>query len=570
MFDNYTEPDLLPAQKGRDMCTKTRGTFLRILLLLAWGMAFAQAPDVPDTIFVNGRIFTATNARPYAEAIAVKGSRILAVDTNQQISAMARPNTRRIDVGGRLVIPGINDAHVHFDEGPLGISVDFGDSAPSCAQVFDRLEKAVRKAPPGSLLTGAIDPTAFFDPACVPSTLDRIAPEDAVVLWTPSLHAAMLNQAATRKFSVRMSDPPVLGGWFGKDMKAERWDGVVHEYAWFRIFQMLPSDRGTEQARLQRFLNREAQWGVTSITLIESKPRRRVEMLSSVNSGLRVRVVPSPLTEGNRRLKPEYPAVPQRISDRVSVTGVKWWLDGSPFERSCAMRAPYTDDPSTSGQINFSPGEMRAILVEAQQRNTQLILHTVGDRTAETLLSAIEATGGADAWRRQRLRIEHGDGLTPDLVPRARKLGVIVVQNPTHLQIGELAVQRFGANRAAMQRPLRSLLAAGIPIVLASDGAAGEPELNPYLNIMLASGYPGKPAESLTREQAVIAYTRTAAYAEFAEKDKGTLEAGNFADFAVLSQDIFKIPPQQIPKTESLLTVVGGAVVYNAGIVSVK
>lgn len=134
---------------------------------------------------------------------------------------------------------------------------------------------------------------------------------------------------------------------------------------------------------------------------------------------------------------------------------------------------------------------------------------------------------------------------------------------PYTLGGGEILVRRFGSERAALESPLRSLLAAGVPLVLASDGSAGEPELNPYLNIMLASEYPGKPKESLTREQAVIAYTRTAAYAEFAEDTKGTLEPGKLADLAVLSQDIFKVALGELAKTESVLTVVNGKTVYS-------
>lgn len=536
---------------------------VRILLLfIASGCleAYAQT-GAPDVILVNGRVFAGTDSQHYAQAIAIKGSRIVAVGTSREISLMAGSQVRRIDLGGRLVIPGINDAHVHFDEEPLAISVDSGMD-PTFAQVLGRLAQAVRRATRGALLTGVIDPAAFFESSCTPAALDRIAPENPVVLWTPTLHAAILNQKATRKFDIRATDPPVLGGWFGKNMKAGHWDGVVHEYAWFRILAALSSDRAADEVRLRRFLAREARWGVTSITLIETKPTRRVEMLSTVNAGLHVRIVPSPLTDENHRLPAEHPLVPARLADRVSVSGVKWWLDGSPFERSAAMRAPYADDPSTSGQINFSLREIRDILEEARQRSTQLLFHTSGDRAAETLLRAMEDTGGSDAWPKRRLRIEHGDGLTPDLVPLVRKVGAIVVQNPTHLRAVELFARRYGPDRAAMESPLRSLLKAGIPVVLASDGATGEPELNPYLNIMLASEYPGKPKESLSREQAVIAYTRTAAYAEFAEDTKGTLEPGKLADLAVLSQDIFKVAPDQLSKTESVLTMINGKMVY--------
>jgi predicted amidohydrolase YtcJ len=544
---------------------KTNGALVIWALLLflpAESRKVRAQTDGPDVVLVNGRVFTAVDSRPFAQAIAIKGSRILAVGTSHEISALAGSTTRRIDVGGRLVIPGVNDSHVHFDEEAIATHLDFGDSELACTQLLERIRQAIRKAPRGALFTGTITQQAFFDPVCTPAALDQIARETAVVLWTPTLHAAMLNQAATRRLNIRTADPPVLGGWFGKDMKAARWDGVVHEYAWLGIFEILPTDRAAEERRLKRFLDREAQWGVTSITLIEPKPTRRVEMMSTVNSELRVRVVAVPLTEKSHRLTPEHPLVPAPLSDRISVTGVKWYLDGSPLERSAATRSPYSDDPNTSGQVDFSSQQIRAILEEARQRNTQLLFHTAGDRAAETLLRAMEQTGGGDVWPRQRLRVEHGDGLMPDLLPRARKLGLIVVQNPTHLRGRELLIQRFGPLRDAKESPLRSLLAAGISVVLASDGEAGGPELNPYLNIMIASHYPGRPQESLTRAQAVIAYTRTAAYAEFADDKKGTIEPGKLADLAVLSQDIFNIPAAELPKTESVLTMVDGKIVY--------
>jgi len=148
----------------------------------------------------------------------------------------------------------------------------------------------------------------------------------------------------------------------------------------------------------------------------------------------------------------------------------------------------------------------------------------------------------------------------PDLIPRAKTLGVIVVQNPTHLGLN---LKQWGPQRAPRNQPLRTLLDAGIPLALGSDGPN-----NPYLNIMLASTYRGKPSEALTREQAVIAYTLTAAYAEFAEKDKGSLEPGKLADLAVLSQDIFRVPAEDLPKTVSVLTMVAGHIVYDANVLS--
>jgi len=210
----------------------------------------------------------------------------------------------------------------------------------------------------------------------------------------------------------------------------------------------------------------------------------------------------------------------------------------------------------------LSENEMPAILRESVQNDDQLLVHVVGDRTIEAVLNAMDATGGKDVWAKRRVRFEHADSLMPDLIPRAKALGVIVVQNPTHLGLN---VKQWGPQRAHRNQPMRALLAAGIPLAIGSDGPN-----NPYLNILLASTYRGKPSEALTREQAVVAYTLTAAYAEFAEKDKGSLEPGKLADLAVLSQDIFRVSTDDLPKTVSVLTMVGGRIVYDANAVSTR
>jgi len=268
-------------------------------------------------------------------------------------------------------------------------------------------------------------------------------------------------------------------------------------------------------------------------------------------------------TTVNGRDKTEGRSLPVHPTPLITVSGTKWLLDGSPIERTAALRKPYTDLPSTSGQLDFPQKEMEAMLRESLQNDDQLMVHAVGDRATELFLNAMDATGGPKVWSDRRVRIEHGDGIMPELIARVKRMGLIVVENPTHLALRELFVKRFGVERADQMQPMRSLLDAGISLALGSDGPN-----NPYLNIMLATIYPGKPREAITREQAVIAYTLTAAYAEFAEKEKGSLEPGKFADLAVLSQDIFSVPSPELPKTESVLTMLGGKIVYDAKVLS--
>jgi predicted amidohydrolase YtcJ len=274
---------------------------------------------------------------------------------------------------------------------------------------------------------------------------------------------------------------------------------------------------------------------------------------------------------------------PPHVRDRnnVSVNGLKWILDGDPLVRTAALREPYADSPQNRGREDFSEKEMETMLRESIRRDEPLLVHIVGDRATEDFLKAMMATGGPAVWSQRRVRIEHGEGLLPDLIPQAKDLCVIVVQNPTDFTLGKLFVKRYGTEGAAHRQPFHSLLQAGIPTAIGSDGATitrsstsapfqPDTEINPYLNIMFGANDPFRPEESMTREQTVIAYTLTAAFAEFAEKDKGSLEPGKFADLAVLSQDVFQVKSEDLPKTESVLTMVGGKIVYDAKVVSVQ
>jgi predicted amidohydrolase YtcJ len=223
------------------------------------------------------------------------------------------------------------------------------------------------------------------------------------------------------------------------------------------------------------------------------------------------------------------------------------------------MRAPYADDPTTSGQTDYPDSEVRAILSEAVEHDLPLMIHVTADGSTDQLLNQMDATGGEKVWANRRLRIEHGNGLMEDLIPHAKKLGVLVAENPIYVLE---PLKPLGPHRAPVWTPCHSLLDAGIPLVLASDSGPGLPLLNPFLNMQIATTYPPFPKEAITREQALIAFTRTAAYSVFAEDRLGTLEAGKQADLAMLSQDIFKVSNDDLPKTESVLTIIGGKIMY--------
>jgi len=509
--------------------------------VLAGIATLGQAPPPPIVIH-HAKIFSGVAGRPFAEAIAIRGDRIVAVGTNDQILSAAGPSTRRIDAGGRLVVPGFNDAHTHLGPQPPSEAIPVNGQEPSWAEVHSGLQDAIAKAPAGPMLTASIGSRVLEDRTVNRDALDAISASRPIRLNVWTGHGVILNSAALRLYNIRddQRDPP--GGRYGRDANG-RLDGRLDEYAGFRLSLLVDENRQREV--WQGIARQLAAFGITSVQNMTFDAARDRAYFGQHPPSFRIRTMPMIANWSEAAAAPLEPH-----------QAVKIIVDGTPVERNAAMRQPYTDDSSTSGRLNLSEADLCAAVRNATAVHRQLLLHVVGDRAVLAALACMEAQTGVN-WPSQRVRFEHGDMVTPELFGRVKKLGVIVVQNPTHFTIGDVLDARWGRDRSAVAQNARSLIAAGIPFAIGSDGS-----LNPFLNIMLACLHPARPSEALTREQAVEAYTRGAAFAEFAEADTGTLEAGKRADLALLSQDIFTMPLPELPKTESILTLVGGNIVY--------
>jgi predicted amidohydrolase YtcJ len=516
----------------------------------------------PDLVMFNGKIFTSNTRQPYVDALAIRGDRIVAVGTSRDALALVGKNTKCIDLAGHTVVPGINDAHNHLSVAPEAESLSIKSEDPKWKEVKDALVVACDKAPKGKWIEGTFGDAILADPLPTRRELDGLCPDQPVALVDWTGHASILNSLALAKLAVREDEPDPQGGKFvrGSDGKLT---GRIFEFAQFQIDRRLSELVNDEEAvrQLNEFFAHSARMGITTIQnmSVPITDDRAAALLAKSPPPIRIRLIWFGFTDQHGRVLKDRRDLPLHPAPLVTVSGTKWIIDGTPIEHSAAMRKPYADRPDTSGELNFSEKEMKDILRESLQRNDQLMVHVVGDRTVEAFLRAMEATGGEKVWGQRRVRFEHGDGIMPDLIPAVKRLGVVEVQNPTHLS---LDLPRWGPGRAEHDQPMRSLLEAGIPVAIGSDG----PD-NPFLNIQLATTYEGKPNEALTREQAVIAYTLTSAYAEFLEKDKGSLEPGKLADLAVLSQDIFNVSAEDLPKTESVVTMVGGKIVYDAKVV---
>ena len=499
------------------------------LVLVLFSAAVVNAAIAePSLVLLSGRVFTGDTARPWAEAVAIEGDRISAVGTTAEIKALAGATTKVIDLAGRLVIPGINDAHMHPGFAAPVFRTDLGMD-PSPVRVEAAVHNAFEETTPDTWIVFDIGMSALLDPEVNAESLELVAPGRKVLLIAWTGHGAILSNAAMAALDVKPDAKDPDGGWYGRDANG-RLDGRAFEYAQYPLERRV-ADSATDAELVEhvRAWSEEAlSYGITSAQVMPwGSEKRFIDALARAKTPLRVRVID--------------------LLDHADTKtdAVKWILDGTPLERNAALRnEPYA--AGGKGRLNFKDFAPMVRAAAAAAAKRQLLVHAVGDLAAETALKSF-----AQNPTLVRPRIEHGDGVQRDLFPLAKSTGAVIVQNPTHFE----ARPFFPSGDYQL---LKSFLTAGIPIALGSDGPT-----NPYLNILLATERRNNPDEALTREEAVRAYTSGSAYAEMKEREKGTIAKGMLADMAVLSQDIFEVPPPALPETQSVLTIVGGKVVYS-------
>lgn len=526
----------------------------------------AQQKTEADLILHNGIIFTADLAIPYVEALAIKDGKILSIGLVSEVEKMAGPQTDRIDLKGNLVIPGINDAHFHLSPIPEGNHLILTPQEPTWEEVIEQTKEAVKNEVPGTWIFGSIGEKVLLNPQANRSFLDSISPENPMLLTAYFGHGYIINSKAMTDLGISEDESDPLGGYYERANGTSKLNGRFYEYADWNASRKLGQRVAEEVAikQYQEFGEMALGFGITSIQNLSMVPVGEfISGWSKSGIPIRMRAIRFPMTTQETRLFDEDREIPERPYPElpITVSGTKWILDGTPIERGAAVRTSYQDSPGNFGRLNFEESEIEAIVLESLEWMDQLLVHSTGDKTSEVVFEAMRKAGPKVNWPEKRVRIEHGDRILEDLIPEARELGVVVVQNPTHFTLVETLITRHGIGSNFV--PLKTLLEKGIPLALGSDGP-----INPYLNIMLAAIHPINPSEAITREQAVRAYTFGSAFAEFQEKEKGTLTVGKFADLAVLSQNIFQIPMEALPGTTSILTMINGKVVFDSKVLS--
>lgn len=518
---------------------------LVLIFLLQQTKSVAQKADI---ILFNGKIFTSDTSKLFIEALAIKGNKILATGNNKAIKNLSTPKTKKIDLKGKTVVPGFNDAHDH-----LGFLIPVGQffftefSVPGLSKeaVIDSLARLVKKATSHQWIQGTIGLTVFNDTSVRRRLLDRIAPNNPVALQIMWGHGMIVNSKALREVNISDTATEPLSGWYERVPGTKYLTGALYEGSQFSVWQAITiSEPANTIKALRAHANEELELGITTVQNMSANFQGNAarRFFSEAKLPVRTRIIAMPgSTEFGRSLM-EWNHPDSHITPLTYVSGIKYVIDGTSLEQTALMTKPYPNRTNGYGRLNFPLDTVKQILKEALVTNRQLMMHIVGDSSIKVVLRLMKQMASDNRWKEKRIRIEHGVSvLTDEVIKEVNDMGIIIVHTPQY----------------GMRSPLQKWLSTGIHLAVGPDAL-----INPYLNILMMTTRQVNSKENLTREQAVIAYTLGSAYAEFAENYKGTLTPGKLADIAVLSQDIFTIPAQQLPATHSVLTIIDGKIVY--------
>lgn len=515
------------------------------IVLIGITGVFGQQADI---ILTNGKIFTGDTAHLFVQALAIRGNKIMETGTNATIQKLAGSRTKKIDLKGKTVVPGFNDAHDHLGWLiPVGQSffTEFSVPGPSKAAVLDSLQRLVKQAAPGQWIQGTIGLTVFNDSSFRRWMLDSIAPNHPVSLMIMWGHGMILNSKALKAVHISDTARDPLSGWYERLPGTNYLTGALYEGSEFPVWQALTLSEPRQLIKsLRSHAAEELAFGITTVqnmsATLQGNAARRIFAMADLPVRTRIIAMPGS-TENGRNIK-EWTSNNYRVARLSYVSGIKYVIDGTPLEQTALMTTAYPNRKDWYGRLNFPLDTIRQILKEALASDRQLMMHIVGDSTTRIVLGLMKQLAGDDKWKSKRVRIEHGTGIrTAADIKNIKDMGIILVHTPQY----------------GLQLPLRSMLETGVHIAIGPDDI-----INPFLSIMMVTSRQADPKENLTREQAVIAYTKGSAYAEFAEEKKGALVKGMLADLAVLSQDIFTIPAELLPFTKSLMTIIDGKILH--------
>lgn len=531
-----------------------------------------------DLILTNARIYTVDPAQPWVEAVAVRDGRLLAVGAAADIDALAGPNTRRIDADGRLVLPGLTDSHVHFlgwAERRHQVNL-FG--LTDLSDVRERLTAALRTAGPEEWIIGWGWDDNQWDERPTAAWLDRVAPHRPVLLARMDMHTWWVNSRVLEMAGISAETPDPPQSTISRDAAGQP-TGLLSEWNALALIEPhIPRPSETRQRRLLAEAVAAAnRLGLTGIH------DQRVER----EGGESLRLFQQLRREGRLTLRvhhniaADYLPEATRLGlqaglgdDTLWLGHVKAFADGTMGSRTAYMLAPFEGEPDNTGVVVKSAADLWALIVAAGEAGFPISVHAIGDRAVRDVLDVMSewtVTRAPAAKLPMPQRIEHVQLIAPEDVGRLAQNGIVGAVQPVHLMTDWPTADRVWGERSRMAYAFRSLIDRGAVLAMGSDAPVAP--LNPLLGMYAAvtrQDEDGRPAggwypqEQVTLAEAIAGYTINPAFLSGKDDRLGSLRAGKYADLVVLSHDLFTHPPEMMLTAQPVLTMVNGAVVYEA------
>ena len=536
-----------------------------------------------DILIVHAKIFTADEKKPWAQSLAIRKGKIVAVGSDEQMERLRGIGTKMIDAGGKLVLPAFTDSHIHLTDGGLSLKRVNLEDAKDLADIQDRLRAYAAQHPDDKWILGRGWNYPTFAPEMLPNKriLDQLFPVIAVFLESYDGHTFWVNSKALSLAGISRATPNPLNGEIVRDPKTGEATGALKESAGELVRQVVPKPEYVERLNaLRSGIKLANQNGIARVhsaggefDQLDLLQELREEKQLTVR--FHVAYVLHPPELHTQDLDSIETAHKKFHDDWINVDSVKFFLDGVVETHTAALLEPYTDDPSTKGALFWDPEKYKSAVAELDKKGFQLYTHAIGDYAVRTALDAYEFAEHKNHTKDHRHRIEHIETISAADIPRIAKLGVIASMQPLHSYPDDdtldVWARNIGPERASRAWAWKSIAQYGAHYAFGSDWPIVT--LNPWEGIQTAvtrQTEEGKPAggfvpsQKLTVAQAIEGYTIEAAYAGHLEKTEGSLETGKVADVMIVDRNIFEVDPHTINKTKVVLTIVGGKIVYEA------
>lgn len=559
--------------------------WIGIVLFLASAGAMpvlAQKDHTPaDTVIIHAKIYTVNPRQPWAEAVAIRDDKIIAVGSDKDIATYRGSSTTVIDARGHMVLPGFIDNHVHFMGGAARLEEVSLDDAKTVGDFQKMIRDYAAQHPEKKWIQGMGWYYDIFGKSGMPDKklVDEVVPDRPVFLRAYDGHSSIANSEALRIAGITRDTPNPPNGTIVRDPVTGEPTGVLKESAGELVEKFIPKlTRDQQLDLLARAVHYASSLGLTRVVSCGGDAEQ-VELFDEIRKRgqLTVRFYMAPFAPTSG-INPEFVQMVEKDrasyhDDWIDVGAVKFWLDGVIEAHTAAMLEPYANDPSNAGQLNFSPDTYRQSVLELDRLGFQIFTHAIGDRAIHLALDTYEEANETNGHSDARDKIEHIEDPSAQDIPRFGKLGVIASMQPLHAtpnhDILDVWAVNVGPERAERAWPWHDILAGGAHLAFGSDWPVVT--LNPWpgAQILLTRETPEgtppggwHPNERITLPQAIKGYTLDGAYAARRDKTEGSIETGKLADMIVISQDLFKVAANQVGSTKAMLTMVGGKIVY--------